>query len=112
LLGYRGYSLDLVDYHEVGYGVDEVGYVVDGTVETDDVLAIHRGDEGVVELVIHHVADLVAEMLKVMELDDSFLRVLEVVAKFAQNLGGFEHIGGGIFEPLEEVSVIALQKIE
>jgi hypothetical protein len=112
LLGYRGYSLDLVDYHQVGYGVDKVGHVVNGAVEADDVLAVHGGDECVVELVIHLVADFVAQMLKVMEAANGFLRVLEIVAKLAQHSGGIKHVGAGIFEPLEEVAVVTLEKIE
>ena len=71
--GDRGRLADVIEDAGVGHLLDEVQDVVEAADEGVDVLAVERRDEGRLELVPDVVADLVAAVLELAELDGDSL---------------------------------------
>ena len=91
----------------------EIGNIVYGAVKANDVFAVKRCNEGLVELFVNAVACFVSTVLKIMETTNHFtyLLGLKVIAKLTQSNCGLKallaassnHVKKSTSSPLEEI---------
>ena len=86
------HGFQLVDEDELAHVVRDVGDVVDLRREADDVLAVQRGDERLVELAHDLVGQLVAVVLDGVDVTDLLLHVGEVGEEAIESLRGLERV--------------------
>src|SRR3954451_14907558 len=105
-LGLLHRRLDLVEAEVVGDFLGQIDDVVERTGQLEDVLAVDRRDEGVVQALDHVVGDPVALLLA----DQDVAREVSALGIGAQHLveqvGRPDSVRGGLLEEVEELAVL------
>jgi hypothetical protein len=97
--------LDLVEAEVVGDLFDVVDDVVERRGELEDVLAVDRRHERLVEAVDDVVRDAIALLLAEQDVARQFLRLREVAQHLVEQVGGAQDVAAGLLEQVEELPV-------
>ena len=97
--------LDLVEAEVVGDLLGVVDDVVERGGELEDVLAVDRRDERLVQAVDDVVRDAVALLLAQQDLARQLLRLRVVAQHPVEQIGGAQDVGAGLLEEVEELAV-------
>jgi hypothetical protein len=89
----------------VGIGglMDEVGDVIHGIGQHDDVLPVEGGNEGPVQEGDNLVGNAVSLVLQLCNIGQPAADVIPVFDKVFKALGGFDHVPGAILNKIKEL---------
>jgi hypothetical protein len=105
-LGLLHRRLDLVQAEVVGDLVDEVDDVVERADEGEDVLAVDRRDERLVEVLVDVVGDPVAFLLADDDVASEVGAIGVVGEHLVEQIGAADDVGRGLLEEVEEDPIL------
>ena len=105
LLRLRHGRLDLEEAEVVGHLLGVVDHVVERGGELVDVLAVDRGDEGLVEALDDVVRDPVAVLLADQDVASELAALREVAQHLLEQPGGAQDVAARLLEQVEEPTV-------